>query len=247
MSSSFCSMEEAFQGPLVAGGSVPMFPGQKPPKQKRRKDGEGFAQDKSELALYASTKREGFSGVPPAPDRQTTPPPAPEVLKGPSVAEQRPAGSMLDNSAHLQDFFPLPGETADTEEWTKAFTLEPSTNPGIPVPRFDGSISVAGKPTLWRQIPAPHVAPNELAPAESVSALAPAPSEVTRRLDALTRQLESLTTPTAAQGTAELFLFVAIGLLLLLAIDTLLRFAASVAQRGGARMRVRGGRGARFR
>lgn len=231
-------MDEAFQGPLVAGGGAPMFPGQKPPKQKQRhrKDGD---------------VREGFSGVPPPPDRQVTPPPPPEVLRGPSAEEQRPAGvpsTQLESGAHLQDFFPLPGETADTEEWAKAFTLEPSTNPGIPVPRFDGSISVAGKPTLWRQVPVPHVAPNELAPmGQGGAALAPAPSEITRRLDALTRQLESLTTPTAAQGTAELFLFVAIGLLLLLAIDTLLRFAAGIAQRGGARGRRIGGRTVRIR
>jgi hypothetical protein len=56
-------------------------------------------------------------------------------------------------------------------------------------------------------------------------------------LDVLTRQLENLTAPTQIQGTAELFLFVAIGLLLLLAIDTLLRFAVAagtaVLQSGG--------------
>jgi hypothetical protein len=42
------------------------------------------------------------------------------------------------------------------------------------------------------------------------------------------------------QSTAELFLFVAIGLLLLLAVDTLLRFSASLTHRkqmgGGAGM-----------
>lgn len=220
-------------GPLVPTGGAPLLPGQKPPKQKRRKDGD---------------VREPFA-VPPPPDRQVTPPPAPEVLRGPTAEEQKPAHHQLESGVHLQDFFPLPGETADTEEWAKAFTLEPSSNPGIPVPRFDGSISVAGKPTLWRQIPVPAVAPGELAPAGQAGALAmaPAPSEITQRLDALTRQLDTLTTPTAAQGTAELFLFIAIGLLLLLAIDTLLRFAASMAQRGGARLRVRGGPRSRFR
>lgn len=64
------------------------------------------------------------------------------------------------------------------------------------------------------------------------------PSEINRQLENLTRQLESLTTPTPLQGTAELFLFVAIGLLILLAIDTMLRFAVSLSERrimaGGA-------------
>jgi hypothetical protein len=64
--------------------------------------------------------------------------------------------------------------------------------------------------------------------------MAAIPSEVSQRLETLTRQLESLTTPSPMQGTAELFLFVAIGLLLLLAIDTLLRFAVSVASATGA-------------
>jgi hypothetical protein len=68
--------------------------------------------------------------------------------------------------------------------------------------------------------------------------LAAVPSEINRQLENLTRQLESLTTPTPLQGTAELFLFVAIGLLILLAIDTMLRFAVSLSERrimaGGA-------------
>lgn len=238
MSSAFCSMEEAFVGPLVAGGGAPIFPGQKPPKQKRRKDG----------IVVENFVPQALSGMPPAPDRQVTPTPAPEVLRGPSAEEQHPMGAVqqLESGNPLQDFFPLPGDTASTDEWAKAFTLEPSTNPGIPVPRFDGSISVAGKPTLWRQIPAPTVAPGELAPAGQGSAMASAPSEITQRLDTLTRQLEALTAPTPMQSTAELFLFVAIGLLLLLAIDTLLRFASSVTQRsvgvfrGGARRAARG-------
>ena len=80
-----------------------------------------------------------------------------------------------------------------------------------------------------------------------------APAEVSARLDALTRQLESLTAPAPLQSTAELFLFVAIGLLILLAIDTLLRFAVRMAsgavrmsgggllRRGGGRFRFGGG------
>lgn len=221
MSSAFCSMEEAFVGPLVTGTAAPLFPGMKAPKQKRRKEGvvvENFVP----------------AALPP-PDRQVTPPPAPEVLHGPSTEEQQPAGAIaqLESGSALQDFFPLPGETASTEEWTKAFTLEPSANPGIPVPRFDGSISVAGKPTLWRQIPAPRVTAGELAPVVGQSSvpMAPAPSEISQRLDTLTRQLDALAAPAPMQSTAELFLFVAIGLILLLAIDTLLRFAVSIAKR----------------
>jgi hypothetical protein len=89
--------------------------------------------------------------------------------------------------------------------------------------RPNGSIPVDNKPTLWRQIPEPVTGTTET--------LAAIPTEINQRLDSLTRQLESLTTPTPIQSTAELFLFVAIGLLLLLAIDTLLRFASSMAQR----------------
>jgi hypothetical protein len=65
--------------------------------------------------------------------------------------------------------------------------------------------------------------------------------DVHQRLDALTRQLDSLTSASPMQSTAELFLFIAIGLLFLLAIDTLLRCATSVAlaakghYRGGSR------------
>lgn len=229
MSSAFCSMEEAFVGPLVTGTAAPLFPGMKPPKQKRRKDG---------------VVMENF--VPAPPDRQVTPPPAPEVLRGPSIEDQQPNGSavaQLESGTSLQDFFPLPGETASMEEWTKAFMLEPSANPGIPVPRFDGSVSVTGKPTLWRQVPVPRVAAGELAPivGQSTVPMAPAPSEISQRLDTLTRQLDALAAPAPMQSTAELFLFVAIGLLLLLAIDTLLRFAVSIAKRGTGVSR-RGGR-----
>ncbi len=145
----------------------------------------------------------------------------PEAMRG--STDQGMVGR-LDSGAASQDFFPLPGETAAPEEWQKAFTLEGST-----VPRPDGAVSVAGKPTLWRNVPVPAV------PAQTA---APIASEVGQRLDMLTRQLESLTAPTPMQSTAELFLFVAIGLLLLLAIDTLLRFATSMAskqQSGGFR------------
>lgn len=146
----------------------------------------------------------------------------PEAMRG--STDQGMVGR-LDSGAASQDFFPLPGETAAPEEWQKAFTLE-----GSNIPRPDGAVSVVGKSTLWRNVPVPAV------PAQTA---APIASEVGQRLDMLTRQLESLTAPTPMQSTAELFLFVAIGLLLLLAIDTLLRFATSMAskqQSGGFRM-----------
>lgn len=240
-------MEEAFAGPMMPAGTVPLLPGQKPPKKKRSKDGGG-------IEGFAPAQLSGSHGDP---DRQVTPLPAPEVLRGPSTEEQQPAARagtairQLESGAQLQDFFPLPGETADTEEWTKAFTLEPSANPGIPVPRFS-PVSVNGKSTLWRQIPVPAPAPAESTP----DRFAAVPSDIGQRLDTLTRQLESLTgTSTPMQSTAELFLFVAIGLLLLLAIDTLLRFAVSLGSRsgggkvatGGARGRWGGGRTVRVR
>jgi hypothetical protein len=149
----------------------------------------------------------------------------PEAMRG--STDQGMVGR-LDSGAAAQDFFPLPGETAAPEEWQKAFTLE-----GSDMPRPDGAVSVAGKSTLWRNVPVPAV------PAHTA---APIASEVGHRLDMLTRQLESLTAPTPMQSTAELFLFVAIGLLLLLAIDTLLRFATSMASKqqsgGGGGFRI---------
>ena len=169
MSSAFCSLDEAFAGPVM------------PVKKKKEK--------KSEI---------------------------PEPMTSP-ISQMKPEATSTDV------FFPLPGETAESEEWQKAFTLE-----GSNLPRPDGSVTVAGKPTLWRDIPKPvH---------EPITNLS---SDVHQRLDALSRQLEALTAGSPMQSTAELFLFVAIGLILLLAIDTLLRCATSIAlatvQRGGVR------------
>lgn len=141
----------------------------------------------------------------------------------------------------LNDFFPLPGETAEPEEWAKAFTLEGSQMPQMMRP--DGSVPVGGKSTLWRKVPVP----TGVSPSSSSSVIGTPithslttslPTDIQSRLDALTKQLDSLTTATPMQSTAELFLFIAIGLLFLLAIDTLLRCATSVAlaktgQKGG--------------
>lgn len=121
----------------------------------------------------------------------------------------------------LNDFFPLPGETAQPDEWTKAFTLEGSD---IPMPRPDGAVSVAGKSTLWRKVP------TETRTLQTVNhPTSSGVPDIQKRLDSLTQQLESLTSTKPMQSTAELFLFIAIGLLFLLAMDTLLRCATSIA------------------
>lgn len=170
------------------------------------------------------------------PDRMSAPPPpANDVLEGP------PSSGPPTDAVKLDELFPLPGETGEVESWQKAFTLEPSRIPTPPV-YSDGSVSVAGQSTLWRQIPKP-IAPVAPIPSQ----LSSFPSDINHKLESLTRQLESLTTPTPLQGTAELFLFVAIGLLMLLAIDTLLRFAvmmgSSRPKMNGGGWRVRGPRG----
>ena len=195
MSSAFCSLEEAFAGPVM------------PVKKKK------------------STKsKEGFVPGPlsgsPDPDNAV-----PEPMGPPTASTSKPEAGMA-----LQDFFPLPGETAEPEEWAKAFMLEPSQ---VPMARADGSVPVAGKSTMWRKIPVPATA---AAPASIEETLANVPANIQHRLDALTRQLDSLTTATPMQSTAELFLFIAIGLLFLLALDTLLRCATTIAvkkMRGG--------------
>jgi hypothetical protein len=137
------------------------------------------------------------------------------------------------NGAALQEFFPLPGETAEPDEWAKAFTLEGSQIPQMmrkpaapPADKWRAAAAAAAYPTIGGPV---------------YASAAPIPSDIQQRLDTLTKQLESLTSVTPMQSTAELFLFIAIGLLFLLAMDTLLRCATSVAisknsgslQRGG--------------
>jgi len=199
----YCSLDDAFAGPVIPG------------KQHKKK--------------RAGKDVPGALGGSPDPDRPA------EI---PTVDAMGPPTSSVgsghpESSAALGDFFPLPGETAEPEEWAKAFMLEPSK---IPQLRADGSAPVNGKSTLWRKVPIPPVAPGV---SES------APADVYKRLDALTKQLEALTQVSPSQGTAELFLFIALGLLFLLAVDTLLRFATTIAvsvKRGGARRLFRGGR-----
>ena len=143
------------------------------------------------------------------------------------------SGNSLRPDAMKNDteYFPLPGETAGNDDWTRAFTLGPSATPY--------TINVAGGPTLWRQQPVQSIVQPPMHEARTSL-----PGDIQRRLDILTKQLESLTHTTPMQNTAELFLFIAIGLLFLLALDTLLRCATMVAisvskkigkQRGGMR------------
>jgi hypothetical protein len=185
MSSAYCSIEDAFTGP--------MNPGKKVKKSKTKE---------SDVAA----------------------PPVPDPMKAPANSTKPEAGMGGEN------FFPLPGETAEPEEWAKAFTLEGSN---MPLQRPDGSVSVAGKSTLWRNIPVPEPANERVIRTEQ-----PMVSDIHKRLEELSRQLEALTTTTPMQSTAELFLFIAIGLLFLLAMDTLLRFATTVAlaKQGGVRL-----------
>jgi hypothetical protein len=118
----------------------------------------------------------------------------------------------------------MQGNNAEPEAWQKAFLLG-NMSSSVPKPSFQ----VDQKPTLWRSIPK-LVAP-DIAASSSVDSLAPitGPDEINRRLESLSKQLDALTLVTPMQNTAELFLFVAIGLLLLLAIDTLLRYASATA------------------
>jgi hypothetical protein len=131
-------------------------------------------------------------------------------------------------------FFPLPGPN-ETESWEKAFMMDSDFTKTLSQP-------VAGEPTLWRQIqPAP---PQPEAVAKGQGQPTTVWSDMNARLDTLTKQLESLTSTANSQSTAELFLFVAIGLLLLLFVDTLMRYATTIksqSQIGGYRSYQSGG------
>ncbi len=198
------------------------MPGKKPKKERKEQPAalaEGFVPNQ----LPASVD----------PDRPAARPgPVPSAMQGAAGS-----GARLEADGS-QEFFPLPGETAAPEEWAKAFMLEPSQAAVVAPPtRFRGPsaireavtapVPVNGLPTLWR---------------DAAAVVAPVTSDISVRLDTLTKQLESLTAPTPMQSTAELFLFVAVGLLILLAIDSILRFATAMVtrkQHGGAFMRTR--------
>lgn len=204
MSSMFCSLEEAFSGPEA------------PVKEKDKKKRRHAMEQTSAVAAAAAASTTTGSPSLLAPPQPNIPPPM-----GAPPAAITPAGGRLqatDNDAG----FPLPGESADGEEWTKAFTLEPSMHAAstLAPPPW----SVQGAPTLWREAAAAFPA-TAVHPPSQIQA-APMNMDFTQRLDRLTKQLDALTGGSnSMNGTAELFLFVAVGLILLLAIDTLLRFA----------------------
>jgi hypothetical protein len=210
MSRTFCSLNEAFSEP-------PTVPPSSKKKKHRREQTttEGFQNLPQQLSANPMTN----SAIPD------------QLMQSPAVGVDL---SKMESAMGGGDFFPLPGNTADNDEWAKAFTLQPSQ-----IPKQLSTPFVAdGKPTLWRSVE-PTAA--TFGSTQLTEIQTPLPTEINRRLDMLARQIESLTTPTPLQSTAELFLFVAIGLLLLLAIDTLLRFATRTFSKpmrgGGGRMR----------
>ncbi len=220
--SQFCSLDEAFASTIQPGNT------KKQKKSASRKEGEEPA---GVEGFVPSQLPMGPSGM--DPDRPAARPgPAPSAMQGATAS-----GVRLEAGSGAQDFFPLPGETAQPEEWAKAFMLEPSQAAATVQPtRFRGPaaiptpVPVNGLPTLWR---------------DATAAIGAPVSDISARLDTLTKQLDSLTTPTPMQSTAELFLFVAIGLLILLAIDSIMRFATamvskSTGQRGGGGRRMGG-------
>ena len=213
---SYCAIEEAF-APLVPGGATSK-------KQKKmRSIIVPSAPAGSDAEVVANSMSEPTPKAPVDPDRPAErPEPSNDVLASPGHGLQSRLEAAGSGSS---DFFPMQSDGGEPEAWQKAFLLNDIQ---VPKPTF----SVQGRPTMWRSIQKPVMdTRNAVAAASSsvVSALAPIPDEISRRLDSLTRQLDSLVTPTPMQGTAELFLFVAIGLLLLLAIDTLLRYATATA------------------
>jgi hypothetical protein len=170
---------------------------------------------------------------PPLPDQPT--PEAPvehkdDILIGP------PTGPVNRLKAQdMTNFFPIPGES---DSWEKAFMMESDFSKTLQRPEI-----VAGKPTLWRQIETPQPQSQPLPTPTSTPVGIPTDiwSDMNKRLDTLTKQLDNLTSTANAQSTAEIFMFIAIGLLLLLAIDTILRFASSVVQSpqtGGFRTKI---------
>jgi len=231
---SYCAIEEAFT-PLVPGG----------PNSKKSKKTRSVVVPAAPAGSDQETKEYSLAreplGVDPSdssnlsdrdpsgkdPDRPAQrPPPANDILSSHGNGNGRLDSFMSSSSS--SDFFPMQGNNAEPEAWQKAFLLGDMS---IQVPK--PSFQVDQKPTLWRSIPTPTPTPKPMVtevastPSSFVESLAP--DEIGRRLDSLSKQLDSLTFVTPMQNTAELFLFVAIGLLLLLAIDTLLRYATATA------------------
>jgi hypothetical protein len=208
---SYCAIEDAFT-PLVAPGA----PSSKKSKKNRMVPVPTAPSNSDQETKEVSLAEQRDVDV----DRQVPRlPPANDILSSPA------SNSRLDSmESSSSDFFPMQGNNAEPEAWQKAFLLGDMSS-SVQKPSFP----VEGQPTLWRSIPKTVAVAASSADvgAPFLESSVQAPDELTRRLDSLTRQLNSLTSPTPMQSTAELFLFVAIGLLLLLAIDTLLRYATA--------------------
>jgi hypothetical protein len=220
---SYCAIEDAFT-PLVAPGA----PSSKKSKKNRMMP-VPTAPSNSDQETKDISESQGSLDV----DRQVPRlPPANDILS--SSSSHSRLESMESSSS---DFFPMQGNNAEPEAWQKAFLLGDMAS-SVQKPTF----SLDGQPTLWRSIPkaAAAAAAAVVPEAPFLESSVQIPDELNRRLDALTRQLNSLTSPSPMQNTAELFLFVAIGLLLLLAIDTLLRYATA-AKSASAALQVMGG------
>jgi hypothetical protein len=206
----YCSLDDAFNGPMIP-------PGANAASKKKKKMKEPMTGSQTVF-------------VPGEPDRFAEKPSIPnDVLESPQTqAQAKPiVPNMEDN------FFPLPGETSTPDAWQKAFMLEPDWTKSHSMSNGSDTISVDGKPTLWRQIAlgsshGPVPVPSSM---PSTSVQSKAYPDIQRRLDEITQQIEAIAIPTHLQSTAELFLFVAIGLVLLLAIDILLKYATIMALR----------------
>jgi hypothetical protein len=216
----YCSIDDAFNGPMLPPGATTM--------KKKKKTKESMV----------------GTQVPGEPDRfAEKPPPSNDVLESPQAAPHllsKPLAHSTDDS-----YFPLPGDTATPEAWQKAFMLEPDwtklQNVQDPAYLPDGTIKVDGQSTLWKQIPS-YTPTSHPKTVEDPFKRYP---DIQKRLDEITQQMEALSIPSHLQSTAELFLFVAIGLVLLLAIDILLKYATVMALRsnpmkGGYRGIMRG-------
>ena len=210
----FTSLQEAFDEPLMAGV------GTKKPKKHRKHDVPaalpGTPAASAPASASSSAVPEPLQG---APKNETGAPPQPSAASGATT-----------------EAFTLPGETASADEWNQAFTLGPSSV----------AFPIDGQSTSWRRFMAPAPAPAPVTPSSPVtpissSSLSNIPYDIQKRFDQLAQQLEGLTAATPMQNTAELFLFIAIGLLFILGIDTLIRCAVQVALgRSGVRAAVKG-------
>jgi len=204
---SYCAIEDAFT-PLVAPGA----PSSKKSKKSRMLPVPTAPNNSDQETKEVSFAEPGDVDV----DRQVSRlPPANDILS-------TPASNGRLEAASSSDFFPMQGNNAEPEAWQKAFLLGDMSS-SLQKPSFP----VDGQSTLWRSIPKVATVVAAATEAPFLESSVQVPDELSRRLDSLTRQLNSLTSPTPMQSTAELFLFVAIGLLLLLAIDTLLRYATA--------------------